>query len=119
MSSMRILSVRQPWAWLIVHAGKDLENRKWGTPYRGAVAIHASMVMTSQYYESCASWLRGSFPSVTLPAKEELVRGAIIGATQLIGVLDASGGSGWFWGPKALVLADTRPLKRPLPFKGA
>lgn len=23
------LSVRQPWAWAIIHAGKDIENRSW------------------------------------------------------------------------------------------
>lgn len=24
---MRILTVRQPWAWAIIHGGKDVENR--------------------------------------------------------------------------------------------
>jgi hypothetical protein len=24
---MRALTVRQPWAWAIVHGGKDIENR--------------------------------------------------------------------------------------------
>ena len=32
---MKILSVRQPWAWLIVAGHKDIENRKWRTSYRG------------------------------------------------------------------------------------
>ena len=26
---MKALSIRQPWAWLILHAGKDIENRDW------------------------------------------------------------------------------------------
>lgn len=25
------LSIRQPWAWAILHAGKDIENRDWHT----------------------------------------------------------------------------------------
>lgn len=25
------LSIRQPWAWAIVYAGKDIENRTWPT----------------------------------------------------------------------------------------
>jgi hypothetical protein len=29
------LSVRQPWAWLIVNGYKDVENRSWTTHYRG------------------------------------------------------------------------------------
>lgn len=32
---MKALSIRQPWAWLILHAGKDIENRVWQTRFRG------------------------------------------------------------------------------------
>jgi hypothetical protein len=40
---MRVLTVRQPWAWAIVHGGKDVENRVRPLgPYRGPVAIHVS-----------------------------------------------------------------------------
>ena len=39
---MKALSVRQPWAWAIAAAGKDVENRTWRTDYRGLIAIHAS-----------------------------------------------------------------------------
>ena len=39
---MKALSVRQPWAWAIIHAGKDVENRTWGTRYHGPLLIHAS-----------------------------------------------------------------------------
>jgi hypothetical protein len=35
------LSIRQPWAWLIVNGFKDLENRSWSTAFRGPVWIHA------------------------------------------------------------------------------
>lgn len=38
---MKILSVRQPWSWLISHGIKDIENRDWTTNYRGLVLIHA------------------------------------------------------------------------------
>ena len=39
---MKTLSVKQPWASLIVHGYKDIENRKWKTSYRGRILIHAS-----------------------------------------------------------------------------
>lgn len=39
---MKAISIQQPWAWAILHAGKDVENRTWRTTYRGPVAIHAS-----------------------------------------------------------------------------
>ena len=37
------LSVRQPWAWLIVNGVKDIENRLWRTHHRGPSLIHASL----------------------------------------------------------------------------
>jgi len=42
---MRILTVRQPWAWAIIHGGKDVENRKRNIAgdYRGPIAIHAGL----------------------------------------------------------------------------
>ena len=36
------LSVLQPWASLLAVGAKRIETRSWFTPYRGAVAIHAS-----------------------------------------------------------------------------
>jgi hypothetical protein len=29
---MKALSIKQPWAWLIVHGHKDVENRTWALP---------------------------------------------------------------------------------------
>ena len=40
---MKALSVHQPYAWLIVHGHKPVENRGWATPYRGRLAIHAGL----------------------------------------------------------------------------
>ena len=28
------ISIRQPWAWAILYAGKDVENRTWQLPER-------------------------------------------------------------------------------------
>lgn len=45
---MRVLSTRQPWAWLIVRQvenlddKKDVENRNRRTNVRGEILIHAS-----------------------------------------------------------------------------
>lgn len=36
-----VLSVRQPWAWLIIAGLKPIENRTWATNYRGELYIHA------------------------------------------------------------------------------
>lgn len=39
---METLSVKQPWASLIVCGAKDVENRTWTTSYRGRLLIHSS-----------------------------------------------------------------------------
>lgn len=36
------LSLRQPWLWAILHAGKRIENRTWATKYRGRIRLHAA-----------------------------------------------------------------------------
>jgi len=37
----RALTIRQPWAWAAIYGGKDVENRRWRTSYRGPLLIHA------------------------------------------------------------------------------
>lgn len=39
---MKALSIKQPWASLIAHVIKDIENRTWKTHFRGRIYIHAS-----------------------------------------------------------------------------
>ena len=38
---MKTITVKQPWASLIVEGVKDIENRTWKTNFRGRVLIHA------------------------------------------------------------------------------
>jgi len=38
----KALTVKQPWANLIVKGIKDVENRTWQTKYRGRLYIHAA-----------------------------------------------------------------------------
>lgn len=44
---MKALTVKQPWAELIVSGTKDIENRTWRTNYRGRVLIHAAKTPVS------------------------------------------------------------------------
>ena len=39
---MKALSIKQPWASLIAHGIKDIENRIWRTHFRGKIYIHVS-----------------------------------------------------------------------------
>lgn len=40
--NVRALSVRQPWAQLILNGVKPVENRTWRSSWRGLLVIHAS-----------------------------------------------------------------------------
>ncbi len=40
---MKVLSLTEPYATLILESKKDVETRSWKTSYRGELYIHASM----------------------------------------------------------------------------
>jgi hypothetical protein len=40
LKKLKAISIRQPWAWLIVNGYKDVENRIWAANVRGRVLIH-------------------------------------------------------------------------------
>jgi hypothetical protein len=40
-----VLTVRQPWAWAIIYAGKDIENRGWKPRRPCRVLIHAGKLL--------------------------------------------------------------------------
>lgn len=87
---MTVLSLRQPWAWVVVHLGKDIENRKWDTQFRGDFLIHASKGMTKDEYYGCMMFCRqvlGSSVMRNFPPLKALPRGVIVGAARLVGVL--------------------------------
>ena len=123
------LSVRQPWAWAIIHAGKNIENRDWRQPnpglkFTGPVCIHASSGMTrDEFYDAILDIdeiTRRTLPR--LPMARDLVRGAIIGTVEVVGVVrgravDHPHGP-WFFGPVGLVLRNARPCD-PIPCKGS
>lgn len=132
--TMRILTVRQPWAWAIIHGGKDVENRvrNIAGDYRGPVAIHAA-----------ASTLATFDPSHhhLWPVKAHHRLGVIIGVVDLVGVHEGHNTEqerfkavrscyqpGKAFGPCSewaqpdtwhLELSNPRPLRKLIPFKGA
>ena len=45
---MKVLSIREPWATLIINGHKEYEFRSWRTNYRGKILIHASKSMEKE-----------------------------------------------------------------------
>ena len=105
---MKAISIRQPWAWAIIHAGKDVENRTWNTHYRGLLAIHAPAKRKSIDW-----WPRG----VIRPEEEDCPLSAIIGVVELTDVVERMR-SKWFGGPYGFVFVNPQPLPLPIHCKG-
>lgn len=117
---MKALSIRQPWAWCIISAGKDIENRDWPTRFRGPILIHASKGMTRYEYEDCMETVftaNALGTKLKVPAFEELQRGGIVGQAEIVDCVTASP-SPWFFGAYGFVLRNAKPLPF-RPFKGA
>jgi hypothetical protein len=123
---MKALSIRQPWASLILHGGKDIENRTWTTRQRGTILIHASKAMTRAEYEGAIT-----FSAPMLYAMHDIddaefekkfgfdaqQRGGIVGMADIVDCVPSSA-SPWYMGAIGFVLANPRPLPF-TPYKGA
>lgn len=121
---MLALSIRQPWTWLILHAGKDVENRDWPTRVRGRILLHAGKALD-------VDATRDVFSGVN-PATNDLLRfdvkpfemetptrfdvGGIIGEVEIVDCVDESE-SPWFFGRYGFVLRNPKPLPF-VPYKG-
>lgn len=119
----KAISIRQPWAWAIINAGKDIENRDWITPYRGPVAIHAAKGMTLGEFDGFirtihhVSLSRPFPPGSTVPHSASLEKGGIVGVADIVDCVESSE-SPWFFGRYGFVLRNVRPVDF-IPVKGA
>jgi hypothetical protein len=70
------LSLKQPWATLVVHGLKTVEVRRWPTARRGRILIHAARIPD----ERAQGWDR-----VPEPLKESAhLLGGILGAAEIV-----------------------------------
>lgn len=127
---MMALSIRQPWASLILKAHKDIENRCWPTKVRGRILIHAAKGMTRDEHEDAIAFAVDAIRAdplntncgrtVTLRelgfAFDDLQRGGIIGSVEIVDCVSKSD-SPWFVGEFGFVLRDPKPLPF-VPWKG-
>ena len=118
---MKALSIRQPWAWLIVHgwngALKNIENRSWKTNFRGRMLVHASKGMTRYEYEIAMLQACKISGVPVFPARSNFMRGGIVGSVEIVDCVTQSD-SPWFFGPYGFVMAEPKPLPF-TPLKGA
>ena len=99
---MKVIVIRQPWAWLIVNGYKDIENRSWATRYRGPLLIQAAARKPDPEDIAYARRRR-----VKLPEQFDL--GGIVGLVQLEDCVEKSR-SKWFEGPVGWILSKPKRL---------
>lgn len=59
---MKVLTIKQPWATLIMQGIKRFEFRSWKTNYRGDILIHAGKVIDKEAVERLARYLPDDLP---------------------------------------------------------
>lgn len=109
---MRCLSIRQPWAWLIVNGYKDVENRDWKRDVRGEILIHAAKFVDHAGYR----WVEQNFPEIypLIPSYDRIERGGLVGKATIIDCVSEHI-SLWFFGKYGFVFDTDKST--PLPFK--
>lgn len=102
----KAITIKQPWASLIIAGVKDVENRTWKTSYRGTLAVHAGSGIAKDAMTEFGH-LVSAYPA-----------GAIIGTVELVACITNSVSEWAMEGHYHWVLANPRPCV-PVPASGA
>ena len=70
---MKVLTIKQPWATLIMQGYKKYEFRSWKTKYRGDLLIHAGKAYDKEAMKRLAKYLPKSIPTGKILGKVTLV----------------------------------------------
>jgi len=113
---MKALSIRQPWAWLIIKGEKPIENRSWVSNHRGPLLIHASQEFDKAGYQ----WVRKNFPRLKMSTPAKFTLGALIGTVEMVGLIIPGEDyrSAWFSGPYGFLFRSPKEFETPIPWKG-
>ena len=139
---MKALSIKQPWASLIIKGApmfklvnhgdggshvefagfifKDIENRWWATKFRGRIYVHASSKPDD--FTKTTQWLGehiglSPFACMILSSSQYSPRGCILGEIDITDCISESK-SPWFTGAFGLCLANRKAYEIPIPCKG-
>ncbi len=114
---MKALTLRQPWAWAAIYGGKDVENRRWKTAYRGPLLIHAGKDADPGGSESLL-WTMADPEAFGRPRAAWQARGAIIGLVFLADILTDSPSRWAISGCFHWMLEFPSPIDPPVPYRG-
>lgn len=119
---MRALTIRQPWASLIIAGMKDVENRTWPTKHRGPLAIHAAVAVASPAEWEHAEMVCKTVAPKLMPLWSERVlpRGVVLGTVNLASCELGCDCSPWSFPEQYhFGLESADPFVEPVPATGA
>ena len=70
---MKVLTIKQPWASLIIQGYKRFEFRSWQTKYRGELLIHAGKGIDKEAVERLKKYIPEDMPLGKIIGKVKLV----------------------------------------------
>lgn len=70
---MKVLTIKQPWATLIMQGDKRFEFRSWQTKYRGDLLIHAGKNVDKEALNRLSKYLPKEIPTGKILGKVKLV----------------------------------------------
>ena len=70
---MKVLTIKQPWATLIMQGDKRFEFRSWKTNYRGELLIHAGKGIDKEAMKRLSKYIPEDLPSEKILGKVKLV----------------------------------------------
>lgn len=105
---MKALTIKQPWARLIIIGEKPVENRGWATSHRGPLAIHAG----KSWDAAGALYLREHM-GVYVPPKADHVFSALLGVVDQVDCV-TDHPSPYAFGPNCHVYANPRAFPKPV-----
>jgi hypothetical protein len=112
---MKCLSIRQPWAWLILNGFKDLENRMFPTRLRGRILIHTGKKTRIDDHVAAMRML-AQIKGIRMPPLKSMPFGGIVGSVSIIDCVTEST-SPWFVGKYGFVMRAPNALPL-VPLKG-
>lgn len=110
--TMKALSVQEPWAWLIAHGYKPLENRPWYFSHQGDLVIHAGKKNGPEQQRDYEQ-VRDRFPAIKMPLLRDMPFGGVVGIVKVIGCVSSdvhctAEELPWFTGPYGIQLRAAR-----------
>jgi hypothetical protein len=107
---MLALSIRPAWAWAIIHAGKDVENRSRRCHFRGRFLVHAGLELTHEDFDRAVRALAAAGEDAILPRPDEFAVGGLVGSVELVEVAEVCDSVWYRPGAFAWLLRNPRPM---------